>query len=335
MWSVAIGRTIVQTRAYIVTILLLSVTLVTLAQGPAQVKVDVQLVTLDVYVDTTVGKPVTNLGREDFALFEDGEPREIRNFESAENPYNILLLFDRSSSTEEQWPFLVRAVSGFVQQLPPQHRVALAAFDDKPVMLSGWKSAADFNKQGFEIGTENSGTDVYGALEWASQELRRVKGRKGAIVFTDGVDNRLSKRLVSFDRNGTPSIAPMDSDKDFQKVLRTLAQNQTPIYFVAVNTDRNAAPETALNSFEMKQREAARLRMEAVANRSNGVVHLPKQIQDVAGLYDRIGKELGHSYSLSFTPGKAATAGSYHRIEVRLRDKSMRATPSREGYYAP
>jgi VWFA-related protein len=324
----------VQSRAFILAILLLSVVPITPGQEPVQLKVDVQLVTLDVYVDTTAGKPVTNLGREDFALFEDGEPRDIRNFESAENPYNILLLFDRSSSTEEQWPFLVRSISGFMQQLPPQHRVALAAFDDKPVMLAGWKSAADFNRQGFEIGTENSGTDVYGALEWASQELRKVKGRKGVIVFTDGVDNRLSKKLVSFDRSGTPSIAPMDVDKDFQKVLRTLAQNQTPIYFVAVNTDKNPAAGTVLNSFDMKQREAARLRMESVANRSNGVLHLPKQIQDVASLYDRIGRELGHSYSLTFTPGRAATAGSYHRIEVRLRDGSMRATPSREGYYA-
>lgn len=324
----------VQTRVGMVAILLFGVILITPAQDPAQLRVEVQLVTVDVYVDTTAGKPVTNLVRDDFEIFEDGQTRDIQNFESAENPYNILLLFDRSSSTEEQWPFLVRAISGFMQQFPPQHRVALAAFDDKTAMLSGWKSAQDFNRQGFEIDTDNSGTDVYGALEWASQELRKVKGRKGAIVFTDGVDNRLSKKLVSFDKNGTPSIAPMQSDRDFQRVLRTVAQNQTPIYFVAVNTDQNPSAGTSLNSFDMKQREAARLRMEEVANRSNGVLHLPKRIQDVTALYDKIGRELGHSYSLTFSPGKPSRDGSYHRIEVRLRDKSMRATASRDGYYA-
>ncbi|HTG74102.1 MAG TPA: hypothetical protein VMB70_10045, partial [Terriglobia bacterium] len=194
--------------------------------------------------------------------------------------------------------------------------------------------ANELKSLGFTIQTNNSGTDVYRALEWAAGELRRVKGRKGVIAFTDGVDNRLSKKLVSFDRSGTPSVARMEADSDFQKMLRTLGQSNAPVYFVAVNTDKNPDPSVPPNSFDLKQREAARLRMESVANRSNGVLHLPKQIGDVASLYERIGKELGYSYSLTFAPGNAARDGSYHRVEIQLRDKSLRVTPSREGYYA-
>ena len=194
-----------QTRACILTILLLGV-VVARAQDELRISVDVQRVTWDVYVDTAAGKPITNLTRDDFVVLEDGKPREILNFESAQNPYNILLLFDRSSSTEEQWPFLTRAIIRFLEQMPPQHQVALAAFDDKPEMLFNWRSANELKSQGFTIQTNNSGTNVYRALEWASEELRRVKGRKGVIAFTDGVDNRLSKKLVSFDKNGTPSV---------------------------------------------------------------------------------------------------------------------------------
>ena len=325
---------VMRIRIGFLAILLFVVTHITPAQGPLQLQVDVQLITLDVYVDTAAGKPVTNLVREDFSVLEDGEPREIRNFESAENPYNILLLFDRSSSTEDQWPFLTGAIARFLAQLPAQHRVALAAFDDKPEMLINWKAAGEFSRQGFGIETDNAGTNVYGALEWSAQQLGKVKGRKGVIAFTDGVDNRLSKKLVSFDKNGAPSIATMQADGDFQKVLRVLTQIQAPVYFVAVNTDQNPDLRAPYNSFDLMQRTAARLRMDEVANRSNGVVHLPKQIRDVADFYERIGKELGHSYSLTFAPGKNVRDGSYHRVEVRLRDKSMRATPSREGYYA-
>ena len=322
-----------RTRASILTILLLGV-VVARAQDALRLSVDVQLVTWDVYVDTAAGKPITNLTQGDFVVLEDGAPREIRNFESAQNPYNILLLFDRSSSTEEQWPFLTRAILRFLEQMPPQHQVALAAFDEKPEMLFNWRSANELKSLGFTIQTNNSGTDVYRALEWAAGELRRVKGRKGVIAFTDGVDNRLSKKLVSFDRSGTPSVARMEADSDFQKMLRTLGQSNAPVYFVAVNTEKNPDPSVPPNSFDLKQREAARLRMETVANRSNGVLHLPKQIGDVASLYERIGKELGYSYSLTFAPGNAARDGSYHRVEIQLRDKSLRVTPSREGYYA-
>jgi VWFA-related protein len=312
--------------------LLLGITLITPAQNPLQVKVDVQLIPVDVVVDDAAGKPITNLVREDFTVFEDGEPREIQSFESAENPYNILLLFDRSSSTEDQWSFLVRAVARFFDQLPSQHRVAMAAFDDKPELLFPWKNASDLRRQPFLIHSNNSGTNVYGALEWATQELRKVKGRKGAIVFTDGVDNRLSKKLVSFDRNGKPTVAPMEMDADFQKVLQGIVQSRTPIYFVAVNTDQNPDPREPPNDFDLKQRIAARLRMKAIADRSNGALYLPEQIGDVGALYERIGKELGYAYSLSFTPRKAARDGSSHHVDVRVRDSSMRVTASREGY---
>ena len=216
--------------AGIVAVLLCGIALVARAQDSLQLKVDVQLIPVDVLVDDAAGKPITNLVRDDFTVLEDGEPREIQSFESAESPYNILLLFDRSSSTEDQWTFLVRAVARFFDQLPTQHRVALAAFDDKPEMLFTWRSAQDLKRQAFLIQSENRGTNVYGALEWAVQELRKVKGRKGAIVFTDGVDNRLSKKLVSFDRNGKPIIAPMEADSDFQKVSQFIVQSRTPIY---------------------------------------------------------------------------------------------------------
>ena len=126
----------------------------------------------------------------------------------------------------------------------------------------------------------------------------------------------------------------MEADSDFQKMLQLIVQSRTPIYFVGVNTDQNPDPNEPPNAFNLQQRTAARLRMQAVAERSNGALYLPGQISDVGPLYERIGKELGYSYSLSFAPGRPSHDGSYHRIEVRVRDKSLSVTPSREGYYS-
>jgi VWFA-related protein len=321
-----------RTPLVVAALLLIAIT-ATGMQDSLQLRVDVQLTALDVYVDDATGKPVTNLNRKDFTILEDGQPREISSFESAEAPYNILLLFDRSSSTEDQWPYLASALSRFLAQLPAQHRVAIAAFDDKTEMLFDWKGVREFSRQAIAIPSRYAGTDVYGALEWASLELQKAKGRAGAIIFTDGVDNRLSKKLVSFDRSGMPVVAPMERDNDFRKMLGTL-RGRNPMYFIAVNTDKNPDPREPYNSFNEKQRTAARVRMEMVAERSNGVLHLPKQMDDIEGLYARIGKELGNSYNLGFTPGTTASDGSFHRIEVRVADKTMKVTQSRQGYYA-
>ena len=315
-------------------VLLFSALVAATPQEPLQLKVDVAVTSLDVYVDDASGRPITNLTRNDFSILEDGQPREIQAFESAESPYHILLLFDRSSSTEDQWPYLVRALSRFLERLPIQHRVAVAAFDDKAELLFNWTSPREFSRRAFGIPSNGAGTNLYGALEWATTELRKIKGRKGSIVFTDGVDNRLSKKLVSFDRNGTPTVAPMEEDDDFQKMLRTIITGRMPVYFIAVNTDQNPDPREPFNRFNETQRRAARLRMQMVADRSNGVLHLPVQIEDVEALYSRIGQELGNSYSLAFAPRQSRGDGSFHRIEVRVGNKSLKVTQSREGYYA-
>ena len=55
-----------------------------LAQSAGQLRVDVQLVSLNFAVDDSAGRPVLDLGRDDFTVLEDGQPREIKTFESAE-----------------------------------------------------------------------------------------------------------------------------------------------------------------------------------------------------------------------------------------------------------
>jgi Ca-activated chloride channel family protein len=303
-------------------------------QSSGQLRVDVQLVTVNFAVDDAAGRPVLNLGKGDFTVLEDGEPREIQSFESAETPYNILLLFDRSSSTQDQWRFIIRAINRFIDQMPDQHRIALAAFDDKPEMLMKWSNPDQFKRQSFDLKEDSGGSNVYRALEWAMQELRGIKGRKGMIVFTDGVDNLLSNKLVTFDKNRTPSIASPDNDADFQKMLRTVIQGSGPIYFVAVNTDQNPSPAAVPNAFDEMQHKAARIRMSIVANRSNGVLHLPQKIEDVGALYERIGHELGYAYTVGFAPKTITHDGSFHKIEIRTTNKTLQVTTSREGYNA-
>ena len=199
-------------------------------------------------------------------------------------------------------------------------------------MWSG-QSPASFPDH-FDIPDDNRGTDLYRAIEWAAGKLRGLKGRKGIIVFTDGVDNRLSRSLVRFDKNRVPSITPPDADSDFKKMLRAVTQSGAPIYFIAVNTDVNPDPlADTPGNFDLLQRAAGRLRMELTANLSGGLMYTPQQINDVVRYYGEIGHSLGHSYTLLFAPARVAHDGAYHRIEINVRDKTMNVTQRRPGYY--
>ncbi|MEM7588006.1 MAG: hypothetical protein AAF560_31750, partial [Acidobacteriota bacterium] len=51
---------------------------------PFSESIDVDIVNLDVVVTDKQGKPITGLTREDFTIFEDGEPMELTNFSAIE-----------------------------------------------------------------------------------------------------------------------------------------------------------------------------------------------------------------------------------------------------------
>jgi VWFA-related protein len=315
------------------------------AQEPVYtLRVDVPLVSLEVAAFDAGGHPLTTLNRENFLVYEDSTLQEIRNFNPVATPYNILLLFDRSGSTQNQWLFMQQAVARFLENLRPQDRIAIAAFDDEFEMLLNWtdtRREAIVSLSRLLRPRAAGGTDFYRAVDRAvRRQFRDVTGRKAVIVFSDGRDTRLFRQTVTLNR--VPEAA---EDREFQRTLRDVGQTGTPVYFVAVNTDRNLEIASGGgNDYAMLGRifprssvprdflTQARERMEQLAGVSGGRIFFPDELKDVVPLYEQIGRELGTSYSLGYIPLRASSGnGGYRRIEVRV-DGAARVWQSRSGY---
>lgn len=309
-------------------------------------KVDVPVVSLDVSVADSSGNPVRDLDTKDFLIYEDGVPQEIRFFSHVSAPYNVLLLFDRSGSTQHKWLFMQRAVAGFIASLRPQDRVAIASFDEEFEMHARWTddrakalSAIPELIRPKAIG----GTSFYAALERSLRgEFKKVAGRRAVMVLTDGRDTSLYRELVRRNR-----LLDVSTDRSFQKVFRAVKEQRVPVYFVALNTDRNFEPNpNGGDEFRNLQiifpnspiphqfLHQVRTRMEQLADISGGRILFPERMEDVIQLYERIGQELGVSYSLGYVPSNPAPNGAYRRIEVETRNAGLRLTQSRAGYYA-
>ena len=302
-------------------------------QEPLALRVDVSLVTVDVEVTDASGRPFNTLTREDFQIYENDALQDLRSFDSVETPYNILLLFDCSASTEPEWPFLVGAVNRFGQTLRPQDRMAIGQFGGGFMILRQW-----FSRTGESIDinvrpNDNvcAGTDFYGAVEKAIDELKIVKGRKGVVLLTDGGHNSIPQRTGPGTLLGRPRLVDSVDDKDFQKLLRSVAVSDAVLYFVAVNTDLN--PDD-FNTTEMYNKQQLRSRIEVLASTSGGRVVFPKKPDEVATLYEQLAHDLGTAYSLGYVPANVAKDGTLRKIEVRLRDRSLQVRQSRDGYTA-
>lgn len=302
-------------------------------QGQFAIHVDVARVSLDVLVSDSADRPVTNLTRDDFLIYEDGQRQDLLDFSSADSPYDLILLFDCSESTTKEWPLLDEATAGFSKYRKPQDRTLIAAFGSRVQMIRNWNSRRENRlDRVFVCG----GTRFYEALNWAIQRFNGVKSRKGVVMLTDGVDNSIPMRMVNIDGRRVSQLVDSGTDRDFQKALRLVRRSAIPFYFVAVGTDRNPSVEIPpeLFNIEMPNLREMRSRLEQLAEASGGGVVFPLKPEDLIPMYEKIGRELGTAYSLGYAPPSLNPDGKRHRIEVRLRPKNLKLKQFRNEYTA-
>ncbi|NJM54333.1 MAG: hypothetical protein HC846_13705, partial [Blastocatellia bacterium] len=63
------------------------------------IKVDTSIVRLNIGVVDGRGQPITNLSKDDFAVYEDGVKQTISRFEPTVAPFSVVMILDMSGST--------------------------------------------------------------------------------------------------------------------------------------------------------------------------------------------------------------------------------------------
>jgi len=305
---------------------------------PFSISLDVAAVTVEAVVRDS-GRILTDLTRDDFEVYEDGRRQEISSFVGVETPRSILLLFDISGSTDGQRPFMVQATNVFLANMKAQDRIALASFAQNLQMIMNWRSR-EGKSQDVKMPAPQFYSNVYSALEDAVSKFKNEKARKGLVVMTDGRDTPALEDMLRQRR-----IPELETDSGFRKLVQNLKKQEIPIYFIALNTDRNPSP--SVNGQEAmriaaamgppaaeKYVESVRRRMEHIADVTGGRILFPRTLADVVPLYLAIGAELGASYGLSYSPSNPVKDGKFRRIEVRVRKEGVKVTQSRDGYPA-
>jgi len=304
------------------------------------VKLDVTLVTLQAEVFDATGRPVLDLNKDDFLIYDNGQPQVLQHFEPIEAPYSVLGLYDCTGTMRDHWPFVTAATTRFVTMLRPQDRVSVAEFGTNLQTLLDWTPRNQWNSN-LDIRTDLSvcaDTDFFGSMAIASSRLQRISGRTGAVVFTDGVQERMRTKPVVVGGVRLQRFSNSSEDEDFQEALQVVRSGKTPFYFVAISTDLNPAAAddilhqtTYYSPLVLYNMQQVRSRIEQFAEASGGRVVYPQKHSDYIPLFEQIGRELGASYSLGYTP-PVAEPGVTRRIEVRTRREGLRVRQSRQTY---
>lgn len=151
-------------------------------------KTETDLVTVPIIATNRDGLYITDLRQEEFKILEDGVPQEVAFFGKVAAPFHVVLMLDTSSSTKDHLRQIQNAAFTFVQQLQPVDRVKIIAFDDKVNDLNEFTSDREVLRTAINSARSGEGTKVYDAVELAMNTLRKIRGRKAIVLFSDGMD---------------------------------------------------------------------------------------------------------------------------------------------------
>lgn len=104
-----------------------------------------ELVTVPVTITDAMNRPVTGLERDNFRLFENKQPQEIKNFSSEDAPVSIGIIMDLSGSMQNKIERAREAVRQFCDASNPQDEFFMITFSDAP------RLATDFTNHPEEI----------------------------------------------------------------------------------------------------------------------------------------------------------------------------------------
>jgi Ca-activated chloride channel family protein len=306
---------------------------------PEVVTTSTNLVILNVGVADRRGQAVTNLTRGDFAVYEDGVRQSVVSFEPTSAPFSLVLLLDMSGSTINFRPTLKQSALRFIDALGPEDRVEVVAFNDKIQTLQHFTS--DHREVAFAINEAKGkgNTNLYKALRHSLAELAKEgKRRKAVVVLTDGLDTDergLDGRASAEAKTGEEAVAavkPVESAA-LRAVLDAADRQGVTIYPLALPS----ADPTKLLPLTPQQSAiyaSARVRMQALADRTGGRLHEIRRLEDMGRLYAEVAAEMRTLYSLAYqSTGARARDGKWRAITVEV-TRADAIARSRPGYYA-
>jgi Ca-activated chloride channel family protein len=275
----------------------------------------VDAVTVNVTVTDGSRRYVTDLGRDNFVLLEDGRPQQITVFRQTGVSLAVALLIDTSASMRLTLPLAQQAALGFVRELASTDVAAVFDVDSRVGVAQDFTNDRASLERAIQRTRAGGTTALYDALYIALKELKKtIRGepfedprRRAIVVLSDGED---TSSLVSFD-----------------EVQDTAARSDTAVYAIGL-----FAPTTATSPWLEKPHEAEFV-LRRLAQQTGGRAFFPTDAKELRAIYAAIKAELSNQYFLGYESSNPRRDGAFRRIAVRV-DRPGVVARARPGYYA-
>ena len=270
------------------------------------VRVNTDLVVLNVTVTDKAGQYVKNLKRTDFKIYEDGvevDPKMITSFSLQESPYAAVVLLDSSGSMEARFSLARSAAIRFLDGLRPEDVAAVYRFDSKVERVQEFSGGRDLAPTAYAIRAKGMTTLNDAIVEAAKILADRPEQRKAIVILSDGMD----------------TYSKASSEKAVESALAVGAS------IFAVDMASIETPGYA------KKQSAGSLK--GFAEKTGGRFVSTPGGPALRDAFTGIANELGQQYTLSYRPLNQKRDGKWRALEVKVKEDLTVRT--RKGYRSP
>jgi VWFA-related protein len=255
------------------------------------------------------GKFITNMTKDDFSVFEDGELQTISNFSrDADLPLNVALIIDTSGSVRDKLHFEREAASRFFYSVlrSGRDKALLMTFDTSVEVVQDYTDDPAALQTALQALVAGGSTSLYDAVAKASVHEQSIGGgRHVIIILSDGLDN--------------------SSHIDLANALQIAQENNAIVYSISTNRIEGA--------FSLEP-ELGDSHLETLAAETGGRALFPTRMEQLPHAFDRIIEEIRAQYSLAYGPTNGRRDGSFRTIHVVPSHKGY-VVRCRHGYFAP
>jgi len=308
-----------------------------LGQTDDPVNVDSAIVRVNIGVVDQRGRPITSLDRPSFSVFEDGVKQEISHFELSSAPFSVVMMLDMSGSTKSFRQNIALSAARFMDALAPQDRVAVIEFYDKVNLLNDFTTDRRTIAHSISAANGTGNTNLYKGLELALEKLGKEGNRRKAIVvLTDGVDTSAKNKdrdfLSRFPEGEMETAIKPDAGGELSRLLDRADRLGVTIYPLALPTG-DPAKLSDPTPLQVAMWNAARSRLQLVADRTGGTLNAISRLDEMGRLYAVVAAELRTLYTIEYQPTNLTRDGKWRNIKVAVTDQELIAR-SRQGYFA-
>ena len=291
------------------------------------IKVETRVVEIAAVVKSKEGAPAGGLSKDDFVLKQDGKEEPIHYFsQGSELPLTFALLVDTSGSQRTFIGDESEASDVFFESMlgRKEDRAMLVQFGADIQVLRGLTNSPNtlhlallsLSPHAAKIGGTLLNDAVYTTSKSA---LAGERGRKAMVILSDGGDNGSRRSLA--------------------EAIEQAQRADVQIYSILYSARDSAAgpsggPQlrSAPGPMQPPTDEGVAI-LRKLSESTGGRVFTVSRTLSLRAIYAQIAQDLRLQYELGYTPPADTQPNSYHKLDLKVKDKHL-SVQARKGFFA-